>query len=50
MDRDDKCSIRGSPAVPGFLQIPSHLDGFVQADAPKEDVRTEEFRTRRIEL
>jgi hypothetical protein len=29
-------------AAPGFIQIPSHLDGFVQTKEPCESVRTEE--------
>jgi len=32
-------------AAPGFIQIPSHLVGFVQAGEPKESARTEEFGT-----
>ncbi|QUC02226.1 ISL3 family transposase [Atopobium sp. oral taxon 416] len=31
--------------APGFLRIPSHLDGFMQTGEPKESVRTEEFGT-----
>ncbi|QUC04077.1 transposase family protein [Atopobium sp. oral taxon 416] len=32
-------------AAPGFIQIPSHLDGFVQTGTPQESTRTEEFET-----
>ena len=32
-------------AAPGFIQIPSHLDGFVQTGKPKESARTKEFGT-----
>ncbi len=32
-------------AAPGFIQIPSHLDGFVQTGKPREGVCTEEFGT-----
>ena len=32
-------------AAPGFIQIPSHLDGFVQTGTPQESARTEEFGT-----
>ena len=35
----------GRIAAPGFLSIPSHLEGFVQTGEPKESVRTEEFGT-----
>lgn len=31
--------------APGFIQLPSHLDGFVQTDVPHESARTEEFGT-----
>ena len=32
-------------AAPGFIQIPSHLDGFVQTGMSEESARTEEFGT-----
>ena len=32
-------------AAPGFIQIPSHLDGLVQTGKPKESARTKEFST-----
>ena len=32
-------------AAPGFIQIPSHLDSFVQTGEPREGVCTEEFGT-----
>ena len=35
----------GRIAAPGFIQIPSHLDGFVQTGKPREGVCTEEFGT-----
>ena len=35
----------GGIAAPGFLSLPSRLDGFVQTGEPREDVRTEEFGT-----
>lgn len=35
----------GGIAAPGFLSVPSRLDGFVQTGEPREDVRTEEFGT-----
>jgi hypothetical protein len=32
-------------AAPSFIQIPSHLEGFVQTGKPKESARTKEFGT-----